>query len=276
MPVAPALIMGAAAVGGAAIASKGAKQQSNAIQQSTNDSNALQLRIFEQQRADQQPWMQSGQRALSQIERLLGIQAPAGTASTTPGQVPTTAPGGMGNALSPGGGDRRVVDTGGLNDNMFMLDRTTPIEGGGGKVGPAVTMPATQPATQGADFSGFYQSPGYQFRMQEGMNALTGNAATRGALQSGATQKALLKYGQNYASNEFGQYMNQLFNVAGLGQTSTGQTNALSSNYAANVSNNNMASAQARASSYGTQANAWGNALGTLGGIGSYYLGGRK
>lgn len=273
MPIAPALIMGAAAVGGAAIASSGAKKQANAIQQTTNDSNALQLQIFQQQRADQQPWMQAGQRALSQIERMLGIQAPAGTTPSAPDQGGGSgvAPG---NALTGINGDRRLIDNG-FSDMRYDMDRTSPLEDGSGKGGPAVTTPATPPA-QGPDFSSFYQSPGYQFRMQEGMNALTGNAATRGALQSGATQKALLKYGQNYASNEYGQYMNQLFNVAGLGQTSTGQNNALSSNYANNVSNNNMASAQARASSYGTQANAWGNALGTVAGIGSYYLGGRK
>lgn len=267
MPVAAPLLLAGATVAGASIAAKGASKQANAIQQSTDQNNALQLQIFNQQRADQQPWMQAGQRALSQIERMLGIQAPATRATTTQATdtngIPVTS-----------GGDRRVADAGGLNDSMFMLDRTTPLEEGGGKGAPAVTAPATP--SQGADFSSFYQSPGYQFRMQEGMNALTGNAATRGALQSGATLKALQKYGQNYASNEFGQYMNQLFNVAGLGQTSTGQSNALASNYAANTSNNNMAAAQARASSYGTQANAWGNALGTLGGMGAYYLGGRK
>lgn len=273
MPVAPALIMGAAAVGGAAIASKGAKQQSNAIQQSTDSSNALQLQIFNQQRADQQPWMQAGQRALAQIERMLGIQAPTMPSAPDQGGGPV-APGGVrpGNALTGMDGDRRLIDNG-FSDMRYDMDRTSPLEDASGK-GPAVTTPST-PA-QGPDFSSFYQSPGYQFRMQEGMNALTGNAATRGALQSGATLKALQKYGQNYASNEFGQYMNQLFNVAGLGQTSTGQTNALGSNYANNVSNNNMASAQARASSYGTQANAWSNALGTMGGMGAYYLGGRK
>lgn len=255
---------GAGAVGAAAIASKGAKKQANAIQQTTNDNNALQLQIFNQQRADQQPWMQAGQRALSQIERMLGIQAQPTAPATNSGMT------GTGQPLSEVG-DRRLIDNGYL-DMRYDMDRTSPLEDGGKD--PAVTTPATP--TQGADFSSFYQSPSYQFRMQEGMNALTGNAATRGALQSGATLKALQKYGQNYASNEFGQYMNQLFNVAGLGQTSTGQSNALASNYAANTSNNNMAAAQARASSYGTQANAWGNALGTLGGMGAYYLGGRK
>jgi hypothetical protein len=48
----------------------------------------------------------------------------------------------------------------------------------------------------------FQSDPGYQFRLQEGMNAIQGSAAARGNALSGSTLKALQKYGQNLASDE--------------------------------------------------------------------------
>jgi hypothetical protein len=57
------------------------------------------------------------------------------------------------------------------------------------------------------------KDPGYQFRMQEGLNAVEGSAAARGTQLSGATMKALAKYGQNFASNEmanaYGRFQDQ-------------------------------------------------------------------
>jgi hypothetical protein len=51
----------------------------------------------------------------------------------------------------------------------------------------------------------FQADPGYQFRMQEGQKAIEGSAAARGTQLSGATMKALAKYGQNLASDEYGK-----------------------------------------------------------------------
>ena len=49
----------------------------------------------------------------------------------------------------------------------------------------------------------FQKDPGYQFRMDEGTKALERSAAARGGLSSGSTLKALTRYGQDYASNEY-------------------------------------------------------------------------
>jgi len=46
--------------------------------------------------------------------------------------------------------------------------------------------------------------PGYLFRLAEGQKVLENSAAARGGLLSGQTGKALQQYGQNFASNEFG------------------------------------------------------------------------
>jgi len=65
----------------------------------------------------------------------------------------------------------------------------------------------------GGDMSKFKTSPGYQFRLGEGVNALEQGAAARGNTLSGAQQKALMGYGQNLASEEYGQ---QLGRIGGL------------------------------------------------------------
>lgn len=49
----------------------------------------------------------------------------------------------------------------------------------------------------------FQADPGYQFRQQQQQNALQGSAAARGGLLSGATMKALQKYGGELASDEY-------------------------------------------------------------------------
>jgi hypothetical protein len=51
---------------------------------------------------------------------------------------------------------------------------------------------------------GWQTDPGYLFRLGEGQKVLENSAAARGGLLSGQTGKALQQYGQNFASNEFG------------------------------------------------------------------------
>lgn len=96
---------------------------------------------------------------------------------------------------------------------------------------------------------GFEADPGYQFRMSEGMKAINSNAAARGAYNSGATLKALARYGQNFATNEYNNVYNRQYNrlssLAGFGQTANNQVGNAGANYA-----NQMGSI------YGAQGNA--------------------
>lgn len=55
------------------------------------------------------------------------------------------------------------------------------------------------------------QDPGYAFRLSQGVKALDTSAARKGALQSGAQQKALLEYGQNQGSQEYQNAYNRQF-----------------------------------------------------------------
>src|SRR5213075_1122786 len=51
--------------------------------------------------------------------------------------------------------------------------------------------------------------PGYQARYQMGLQGLERGAAAQGSILSGGTQKALARYGQDYASNEYSQAYNR-------------------------------------------------------------------
>ena len=55
----------------------------------------------------------------------------------------------------------------------------------------------------------FEADPGYQFRQQEGNKALLGAASAQGHMLSGATMKAMQKYNQGLASQEYGNAYNR-------------------------------------------------------------------
>jgi hypothetical protein len=107
-----------------------------------------------------------------------------------------------------------------------------------------------------------YMDPSYQFRLGEGMKALERQAAARGGLISGGALKAAQRYGQDYASQEFGNAYNRLAAMAGIGQTATGAMSSAAGNYATNQGQNYMGAANARASGYLGGANAIAGGLG--------------
>jgi hypothetical protein len=85
-----------------------------------------------------------------------------------------------------------------------------------------------------ADFEQM-KDPSYEFRMQEGVNALDRSAASRGRALSGAQGRAVTRYGQNLASQEYGNAFNRAMatyqqnlgtqqSLAGVGQTATNLT----------------------------------------------------
>lgn len=64
----------------------------------------------------------------------------------------------------------------------------------------------------------FRGSPGYDFQMGEGVNALDRSAAARGGLYSGAQGMALTQFGQGLADSTFNNRLNHLAGLAGLGE----------------------------------------------------------
>lgn len=118
----------------------------------------------------------------------------------------------------------------------------------------------------------FQADPGYQFRMQQGTDAIQRSAAALGSLGSGSTLKALTNYSQDYASNEYqnaysrftnnqSQRFNRLASLAGLGQTGNGVTAQAGMNSANEIGGYMTGAANAQGAAGIASANAWGNAL---------------
>lgn len=121
--------------------------------------------------------------------------------------------------------------------------------------------------------SQFQQDPGYAFRLSEGQKALERSAAARGGLLSGATGKALTRFGQDMGSQEYQNAFNRyqaeraarlapLQSLAGVGQTTAQQIAGQAGQMGANVGEALQSGAAARASGYVGGANALTGALG--------------
>lgn len=152
MPVAGALIGGAASIIGSRRAAKSARS-------GTREAQRIQQERYDQFRNDSQPWIDSGGAANTRLE------------------------------------------------NIFLGDN-------------------------GPDYSSFYKSPGYQFRLDEGMRGVSNSASGTSGINSGRTLKALQRYGSDYASGEFGKYIGSLNKLSGMGadmvraRGNVGQNNA--------------------------------------------------
>lgn len=127
-------------------------------------------------------------------------------------------------------------------------------------------------ALQG-DWSGFTNSPDYQFALDQGFKNMDRSAASRGRLYSGGYGEDLTKFGQGLATQNYGNYMNRLAGLSDTGQTTASGLGVLGANYANNAGQNMMAAGNARASGYANQANILGNTVGQLGQIGANYFG---
>ena len=70
-----------------------------------------------------------------------------------------------------------------------------------------------------AAYQAFTDPPYYQFPLQQGEQSLDQSAAARGLALSGGQMNALQHYAQNYAGQQFGDYMNALSGLAGMGSS---------------------------------------------------------
>lgn len=137
--------------------------------------------------------------------------------------------------------------------------------------------------TQGAEFGryarpfgmqDFQADPGYAFRLSEGMKALEASRAARGGLLSGATGKALSRYGQDLASQEYGSAFNRfqtervnrlqpLGALMGTGQAAASNQGAAAGQYGTNVGNLATSAGAAQAAGQVGMTNALTGALNT-------------
>ena len=216
-----ALIAGATVVGGA-IAAGGAESAAGTQAGAAENAQQISENEFNTITGQEQPFMQAGYGAQSQLNYLLGIG--------TPGQ-------GTGAATGTAGGSNLHLGVG----------------AGGGGVGyqGAGTGAAAGPTTASSSTAGGYGSlltpfttsnfkqlsPAYQFQLQQGQQGVLNQDATSQGAESGAALKDLISFNQQDANtsfnNAFNQYQTQQNNVfsrlsgiAGLGQNAASNTGA--------------------------------------------------
>jgi hypothetical protein len=278
-------ITSVAAIGGGIIASKGAKSASRAQVQASQDANAAQERMFQEQNRLQEPFRQGGLTAQNRIMQLLGL-----------GQQPSAAGTPVNIRENPEAYGLRAVKIPG----MFGAEESTVYTDAAGKIVSnideyAAQNPIATPAPGGdagpSDFgkyardfgtADFESDPGYAFRQSEGMKALERSAAARGNLLSGSTLKGVQRFGQDLASQEyqnaFNRYqvnrsnqLNPLQSLMGAGQSATNVMTGAAGQAGQNQASNLYNAGAARASGYVGSANAFSNALGQIGGAAANY-----
>lgn len=91
---------------------------------------------------------------------------------------------------------------------------------------PTQSTPTSTPTgttVAGSTGYNYMNDPSYQFRLQEGLRAILGQNAARGMLNSGRTLRELLRYGSDYASQEYQNEFARRYSLANLGLNAASQ-----------------------------------------------------
>lgn len=299
--VATAIVAGAGI--SAVASSRASKAQGTAAQaaslqqqQAADAANALQRQQYETSRQDSAPWVNTGAGALNQLAWKMGI---------TPTQTIDTSPKSREQILSELERSGSYNEIWGKRRDLVRTNYALLNADADRIFNEQKAKAASNPAYQGdqADFGSLarnfttadlnadpvYQS-GLQFGLDQGTQGINRQNAASGSQLSGATLKALARYGNDYGSTKAqGAYerfgtnqatqFNRLSGIAGTGQQQVNQIGAAGQNYAGNVGNNligtagqigqnTIGAADARAASYMQTARGINSAIGT--GINTY------
>ena len=124
------------------------------------------------------------------------------------------------------------------------------------------TKPITDQTKNG--FSNYLNSTAYNFQKQQGTNAITGSAASRGILNSGGTAKRLEEFGQGLAGGAFQNYLGDLHQQQQFGQNATGQVAQAGTAGGAPAGAATQAGGAAQATGINQAGGAFSNALGSV------------
>lgn len=119
------------------------------------------------------------------------------------------------------------------------------------------------------DYSGFTNSPDYNFAFQQGQSATQNTLSSSGNLRSGAGAAALTNFGQGLASQQYGNYFSRLMGMAGMGQAAAGASMNFGSTMGGQIANQYGNLGTANASGMVGSANAWSGALNGVAGAAS-------
>lgn len=243
---------------GAAVSLYGSSQSANAAKgagkdatNAANQANALQRYIYDDQRNLNMPALQAGNAARDRYSQLLGLST--GGTGTGAGTQPAAADPNRTNGYYYLQANPELQGTKWAKDEASLFQHFYKYGARNGAVWGPGQQQATQqtggnsPAlTQQQAFDAFRNTPGYQFRLDEGRKQLDASAAARGSLNSGATLKALTQYGQGVADQGYTGYMNSLSGLFGGAQQAVSNIGSAGQGYAGQVGNNLMGASQAR------------------------------
>lgn len=148
-----------------------------------------------------------------------------------------------------------------------------------GKAGAGAYADATGvngAAGNAAALDRFQTGPGYQFGLDQGLQALQRTASSQGRLQSGNTDIDLLQYGVKSANDEWGKYVDRLGGYNSMyGQGVGGATKSLGdlTSFKSGITSDLISSNNQTAEGESTNNAGWGNLLGNLASIGGKFMG---
>jgi hypothetical protein len=243
----PNPIVGAiASVAGGVIGSKGAKSAAKSAAASEQAGIDFQRESRDLALGYNKPYRDAGYNALSALMDMAGLSRPPPS---------TTQP----NATeSAGSGEFRLESIPGGKGAM----RRVPVGSGARK-----TTQPVGPGGDAPDMGGFAKydwqknNPGYAFRLEEGQRATENLLRSAGMLNSGKGLRAITRYGQDYASNEYDKAWGRLSAIAGLGGNAVTSGNQIIGNSANSIQQGYSNIGQAGAAGAVGSANAWSGAV---------------
>jgi hypothetical protein len=134
----------------------------------------------------------------------------------------------------------RLKDTskvvGRLTKQGVTADQIKQLQGGPMGLGlPAASYGGSggaAPSDPAPDMSPFFNSPGYQFRRDEGLRDIGNSFAARGGAFGGDALRGITDFNQNLASEDYYNYINQLNSMVGFGQNATNNATNIGQNFA--------------------------------------------
>lgn len=268
----PAVIAAGASIAGSAIGAQGAKQAAKDQRRAANRAAYISNAQNAQARADMAPYMSAGYAALAEQRRQLGLGAYSDTdiSGVNPSLEPTNQVGPQGQPI--------YVDkyTG---DAYLIGKKGTQFAGQLQPLGQKVQGYTPQPrptgsvgGQSGGRYGAFEASPGYQFALDQGTQAIDRNNAARGRSYSGASLREATRYAAGMASQEYDNYFNRLSQLAGNGQNATNANTAVNVHNADNQGTASLLAGASRASGVSAKTDMYNSAINTVGGVlGDYF-----
>lgn len=273
---------------GAAMQGDAAESAANTQAQSAENSTAEMRRQFNLNRQDSAPWRDAGSAAVDRLGVLLGLEGAGGkTGGYKYEDFLEYAKKHRFSGVTPEDHAQNMFSRykAKADPNWYTDDQQ--VAGWLGKDPAPVENPADfgllnrKFSLADRDADPVYQA-GLDFGLKEGTGAINSRALSSGMYDSGATLKALTRFGNDYGSTKTGESRNRfladqdttynrLAGISGTGQSASAQNAQTGTQISSGIANNMTDAGNARAAGIVGGANAWGNAAGGVSGAVNNY-----